>query len=286
MPFETSSSHITRRQGTARRAHGFTLVELLVVIGIIGLLMAILLPALNSARAQATKVQCLSNLRQLGMAAMMYVGEYKQTYPQPFTDSDLQPAAANQALWFNALDPYLARNMKDYTAGNAKTRNYTLLKQDPVYWSLGEDTSLTGGNGSRTYKMNKYFGDDNSKAVYWTRAGKVRESSRVVLMFDGVAVDCVKVLPVLSSDSFAPSFSGDEGYVGVRHSKGKAANVLFADGHASDVAQNLRLYTSGSGKSSFMTWYYEYLGSSEGARNTAGAKRDEKQTLVWNFRHP
>jgi len=65
--------------GELRR--GFTLVELLVVIGIIALLISILLPALNKARESAKAVQCLSNQRQFAMGMLLYANDYRGSLP-------------------------------------------------------------------------------------------------------------------------------------------------------------------------------------------------------------
>src|SRR5688572_15903400 len=60
---------------------GFTLVELLVVIGIIAVLVGILLPTLSRARESARRTACLSNLRQLGQGFAMYANNYKEYVP-------------------------------------------------------------------------------------------------------------------------------------------------------------------------------------------------------------
>lgn len=77
---------------------GFTLVEMLVVIGIIAVLAAILFPVLASATRSARKTHCVSNLRQLYMAQKMYSDDYDRT---------LCPARAGTVTWCNILQPQM-----------------------------------------------------------------------------------------------------------------------------------------------------------------------------------
>jgi prepilin-type processing-associated H-X9-DG protein/prepilin-type N-terminal cleavage/methylation domain-containing protein len=89
-------SHHSRRRRTA--ATGFTLVELLVVIGIIAILISVLLPTLGRAREAAKTTQCLSNLRQLGLALQMYLSETRYIVPAAyFHNSD--PGQKNHETW-------------------------------------------------------------------------------------------------------------------------------------------------------------------------------------------
>ena len=76
-------SPYTRERRGERRAYGFTLVELLVVIAVIAILAGLLLPVLARARLKAQATSCLSNLKQVGMAIQMYADDHDGTLPGP-----------------------------------------------------------------------------------------------------------------------------------------------------------------------------------------------------------
>src|SRR5258706_9896980 len=91
-----------------RKNRGFTLVELLVVIGIIALLISILLPALANARRSGNTVKCLSNLRQVGTALQMYAGDYRGSIPVCRQDPE-NGASGSTYYWIDMLAPYASR---------------------------------------------------------------------------------------------------------------------------------------------------------------------------------
>ncbi len=94
-----------------RRA-GFTLIELLVVIAIIAILAAILFPVFSKAREKARQASCLSNLKQYGLAAMMYAQDYDDTMVPTYIYEPTGPATGcgNLTGWFHLLEPYVKNN--------------------------------------------------------------------------------------------------------------------------------------------------------------------------------
>lgn len=140
----------------SRLSRGFTLVELLVVIGIIAVLISILLPALNSARKQAAAVKCLSQLREIGNAFQYYANDNKGYYPPakllPATSEiySLDKFDFTNALppyWFNFLNRYVTKNSAGYAVASAAEANE--VKNRSVIWGCGNwDPYLSSGVAS------------------------------------------------------------------------------------------------------------------------------------------
>ncbi|MCC6445905.1 MAG: DUF1559 domain-containing protein [Armatimonadetes bacterium] len=91
-----------------RRTRGFTLIELLVVIAIIAILAAILFPVFAQAREKARTISCLSNMKQVGNAMMMYVQDYDEKYPSRWFCCGWSASWYKNPLpWPWVLEPYI-----------------------------------------------------------------------------------------------------------------------------------------------------------------------------------
>ena len=97
-----------------KRVGGFTLIELLVVIAIIAILAAMLLPSLTKARAKSRDIACLSQLRQIGIALMLYADDHAGA----LVPGAIPIQGATDIRWYNILDAYMGGTDRDFESPN------------------------------------------------------------------------------------------------------------------------------------------------------------------------
>ena len=153
----------------AKKKRGFTLVELLVVIGIIAVLISILLPALGKAREQARTLACASNLRQLMYGFIMFANEHKQTMPGGWYDRTNKDQAKQDWLLGSG----------DWTGAPAAGTIYPYIKNRLTYRCPSQDSYKAGfgagTNGRFDYSMFLSFTGARMVNIYHTARFKYND---------------------------------------------------------------------------------------------------------------